>query len=126
MSDEHINCIGQGDSMSYPTPMDVAESEDREAMTDPFADELAKCSVLYTQNLVAEREALIAELATAKARLAEAMRLLAKEGIHMDDHGCWCNPSVTNYGDACTRHLDDGPEWRVDCPAHGFAREEKP
>ncbi len=89
--------------MSYPTPMDVAEAEDRESMTDPFEDELAKCSVLYTENLVTEREALIAELATAKAqltivndqlcrdqaRLAEAMRLLAKEGIHMDDHGCW-------------------------------------
>ena len=47
--------------MTYPTPMDVAEAEDREAMTDPFADELAKCSVLYTENLVAEREALIAK-----------------------------------------------------------------
>ena len=64
--------------MSYPTPMDVAEVEDREAMTDPFADELAKCSVLYTQNLVVEREALIAELATAKARLAEAERVCAQ------------------------------------------------
>jgi hypothetical protein len=94
--------------MSYP---------DREA--DTFDDELAKCSVLYTENLVAEREALIAENAALAAELAacktlkpishddwyalhnkcdalnvqltEAMRLLAKEGIHMDDHGCWCN-----------------------------------
>ena len=54
-------------------------------------------------------------------RLAEAMRLLAKEGIHMDDHGCWCSPSVTNYGEVCTCHLDDG-DWRADCPSHGFQR----
>lgn len=122
--------------MNYPTPMDVAEAEDKEAMTDPFADELAKCSVLYTENLVAEREALIAEIAKEReahiddvarlrrqvdeavecciikdnrnlrleTRLAEAMRLLAKEGIHMDDHGCWCNPTVIDYSDGKVKH----------------------
>lgn len=37
-------------------------------------------------------------------RLAEAMRLLAKEGIHMDDHGCWCNPTVIDYSDSKVKH----------------------
>lgn len=35
-------------------------------------------------------DALAAENADMRVRLAEAMRLLAREGIHMDDHGCWC------------------------------------
>lgn len=90
--------------MSYPTPMDVAESEDREAMTDPFADELAKCSVLYTENLVAEREALIAELKECKEKreryalqvclLLDAMR---EAGVHIDEKWCWCQPTVENH-----------------------------
>jgi hypothetical protein len=95
--------------MSYPTPMDIAEAEDREAL-EPIShdDWYALCN---------ERDAL-------KTRLAEAMRLLAKEGIHMDDFGCWCSPTVINYGAICSCHLDASVEWRVDCPRHGFARAE--
>lgn len=29
---------------------------------------------------------------------------LAKEGIHMDDHGCWCNPTVFDYSDGKVTH----------------------
>lgn len=93
--------------MSYPTPMDVAESEDREAMTDPFADELAKCSVLYTENLVAEREALIAKLAECTEKreryalqvclLLDAMR---EAGVHIDKKWCWCDPLVESHADS--------------------------
>jgi hypothetical protein len=42
-------------------------------MTESFDDELAKCSVRYTENLVAEREALIAELARCNASLETAV-----------------------------------------------------
>jgi hypothetical protein len=135
--------------MSYPTPMDVAEAEDKAAnaldaaLDWPYSREVWDQIDAERVELLAANEALAAELAACKmlkpishddwyalcnvrdalnARLTEAMRLLAKEGIHMDDHGCWCNPSVTNHGDACTCHMDDGPDWRVDCPAHGFMR----
>ncbi|CAK0777820.1 hypothetical protein CCP3SC15_580025 [Gammaproteobacteria bacterium] len=102
--------------MSYPTPMDVAETEDREAMTDTFADELAKCSVLYTENLVVEREALIAELATAKARLAE---LEPEDGCTvMGEHAvCSTSPSerLANICAALEEDLSESPftreEW---------------
>jgi hypothetical protein len=33
------------------------------------------------------------------ARLAEALRLLAQEGIHMDDHGCWCEKTPDSATD---------------------------
>ena len=116
--------------MSYPTPMDVAEAEDRDADLSP-SERLANiCAALeedlnespFTreewERMDAERLELLAandalstqltivndQLCRDQARLAEAMRLLAKEGIHMDDHGCWCNPTVIDYSDSKVKH----------------------
>lgn len=112
--------------MSYPTPMDVAESEDREAHLSP-SERLANiCSALeeslnespFTReewerldaeriDLLAANEALASELAECAEKreryalqvclLLDAMR---EAGVHITENWCWCAPTVTNHGDS--------------------------
>ncbi len=103
--------------MSHPTPMDVAEAEDKAAnaldaaLDWPYSREVWDQIDAERVELLAANDALSAQLTIIndqlcrdQARLAEAMRLLAKEGIHMDDHGCWCNPTVIDYSDSKVKH----------------------
>ena len=99
--------------MSYPTPMDVAETEDSainaldEALDWPYSREAWDQIDAERVELLAANEGLAAELAECTEKreryalqvclLLDAMR---EAGVHIDKKWCWCDPLVESHADS--------------------------
>ena len=131
--------------MSYPTPMDIAESEDRDADLPP-SERLANiCAALeedLSESPLAANDALAEQLADAERILGVAADAIEERcsGLTGDplqpiadligDYyrgreaaPRWPEPfgARGHRGVSCACHMDVG-QWRTDCPLHGFQR----